>query len=228
MISVIMPVYNTTQYIDESIFSVLNQTYKDFELIIVDDGSNQETKELLKVYEVRDNIKLVTLDKNYGIGYARNKGIENASYDLIAFLSSDDTWEKNFLDMMVKSYEGGILFSNYDFINEKSEVINNFDLPIVEDINKEIMNWALSNNMFTNYSALLGEKKYFEGKFKFLEDLRYGEDLHHILITSMNGIKIEILNYSLVHYRLHNGQTTKKICGHIAKNNEKIFKRLGI
>lgn len=91
MISVILPTYNRAGLLNRSIQSVLNQTYQDFELIIVDDGSKDNTRELVK--GIKDKrIRYLYCEKNGGASKARNIGIEHAKYDYIAFLDSDDEW----------------------------------------------------------------------------------------------------------------------------------------
>ncbi len=88
-VSVIIPTYNRAKVLKKAIDSVLNQTFKDFELIVIDDGSTDETLEILKDYQ--DRLKSVTIPHG-GVSAARNRGIEEAEGDFIAFLDSDDYW----------------------------------------------------------------------------------------------------------------------------------------
>lgn len=95
MISVIIPAFNRERTIGRAIESVINQTYQDWELIIVDDCSKDNTKQIICDYEKKDSrIKGVFLDKNAGACNARNVGIDNARGEYIAFQDSDDDWEK--------------------------------------------------------------------------------------------------------------------------------------
>jgi len=91
MISVIIPTYNRVNFLARAIESVLNQTFKNFELIVVDDGSTDSTRELIKKYKE----VLYIYQDNKGPSSARNTGIKHARYDFIAFLDSDDWWHKN-------------------------------------------------------------------------------------------------------------------------------------
>ena len=91
--SVIIPTFNRRDFLKIAIDSVLSQTFKDFELIIIDDGSNDSTKELIKFYNDK-RIKYFW-GKNHGPGYARNRGVEQSKADFIAFLDSDDKWTKD-------------------------------------------------------------------------------------------------------------------------------------
>lgn len=95
MISVIVPLYNKESYIKETVFSVLHQTFQKFELLIINDGSTDES--LTIVNELTDpRIKIISIT-NSGVSVARNTGINNAKYDWIAFLDADDWWAPNYL-----------------------------------------------------------------------------------------------------------------------------------
>ena len=110
LVSIIMPNYNASKYIDASIQSVLNQTYKNFELIIVDDVSTDNSVELIKKYKDK-RIKLFINEKNSGAAISRNKALREAKGKWIAFLDSDDTWEQNKLEDQLHFMER----NNYDF-----------------------------------------------------------------------------------------------------------------
>ena len=92
-VSVIIPTYNRAHLVDRAIQSVLNQTYKDFELIIVDDGSTDNTEDIIKEFQKKDErIKYIRHEENRGGSAARNTGIKAAKGEYIAFLDSDDEW----------------------------------------------------------------------------------------------------------------------------------------
>ncbi len=99
MISVVIPTYNRAQFVKEAIASVLEQTYKDFELIVVDDGSTDETPQVLAAYG--DKLKVLR-QENKGVSAARNAGISAAQGEWIAFLDSDDLWKKQKLEKQVE------------------------------------------------------------------------------------------------------------------------------
>ncbi|HEY1193473.1 glycosyltransferase family 2 protein [Flavobacterium sp.] len=100
IVSVVIPCYNDKNYIQETIKSVLDQSFQDFEIIIVDDGSDVETKKVLSTI-IHEKIKLVT-QKNKGLSAARNLGIEKAKGLYILTIDSDDTFDKSFLQKAVK------------------------------------------------------------------------------------------------------------------------------
>lgn len=103
-VSVIIPTYNRAGMIKRSIDSVLNQTYSDFELIVVDDGSTDHTEQIINNYEdVR--LRYLRTEQRYGANHARNIGIENAEGEFIAFQDSDDFWTKDKLERQIQIFE---------------------------------------------------------------------------------------------------------------------------
>ena len=121
-VSVIIPTYNSSKTVKRSVESVLNQTYQNFEIIITDDNSNDNTVSVIEKYlKNHNNIKLFCLDENRGAGYARNFCIEKASGDYIAFLDSDDYWYPNKLEIQIrfmKKRNIHFTYSSYDIIDE--------------------------------------------------------------------------------------------------------------
>ena len=119
MISVIIPLYNKEKQIAHTLRSVLNQTYQDFEVVIVNDGSTDcSVSEVEKVGDSR--IRLVH-QKNGGVSAARNKGIEEAKYELLAFLDADDEWKLEYLETQYNLFEKypmcSVYACNYEFRN---------------------------------------------------------------------------------------------------------------
>lgn len=104
MVSVIIPSYNREKTIERAVMSVLNQTYKDLELIVVDDCSKDNTVEVLKSIK-DDRLKIIRLEKNSGACVARNVGVENAQGDYIAFQDSDDEWLLDKLEKQMAIFE---------------------------------------------------------------------------------------------------------------------------
>ncbi len=124
-VSVVIPTYNCAQYITEAVESVLNQTYKDFEIIVVDDGSRDNTKEVIKRY--LNKIKYI-YQQNSGPSAARNRGIKEAKGEYIAFLDADDIWLPQKLELQIKFMEKevGLIFSDMILFNEKGIIKNSF------------------------------------------------------------------------------------------------------
>lgn len=119
MVSVIIPTYNRAHLIERSINSVLNQTYKDFELLIVDDASTDNTEEVVKRY-ADERIRYIKCEENGGASKARNRGIEEAKYDYIAFQDSDDEWHADKLEKQMNLMLGapenvGLVYCEYHY-----------------------------------------------------------------------------------------------------------------
>lgn len=123
LVSIIMPSYNTANYIMNSIQSVLNQTYKNWELIIVDDCSSDDTLKLLS--NLNDaRIKVLVNEKNSGAAISRNKALKAANGKWIAFLDSDDLWESNKLEKQINFMEQNdyhFSYTKYKEIDSNSE-----------------------------------------------------------------------------------------------------------
>jgi GT2 family glycosyltransferase/glycosyltransferase involved in cell wall biosynthesis len=106
-ITVIMPAYNRSSLIKDSINSVLEQTYTNYELIVIDDGSNDDTCAVVNEIIQKNtgaNIKLIELEKNSGVSFARNRGLDNAIGEIITYLDSDNVWDEEYLNIVNSTY----------------------------------------------------------------------------------------------------------------------------
>ena len=143
LVSVIMPTYNCANFIGETIESVLNQTYKNWELIIVDDCSKDNTEEVVNNYIIKDNkIKYHRFKENQGAAMARTKAMELAQGNYMAFLDSDDLWVKNKLEKQLKYMED----NNYNFTCTAYEQI---------DEQGNLLNKIIKTKKKVNYNRLL-------------------------------------------------------------------------
>lgn len=128
LVSIITPLYNSEKYVAETIDSVLNQTYKNWEMLIVDDCSSDNGPRIVKKYHEQDKrIKYIKLDKNSGAAVARNKAIELAKGKYIAFLDSDDLWKSEKLEKQInfmKENEYLVSYSEYEEIDKNSKSLN--------------------------------------------------------------------------------------------------------
>ncbi|HWH07186.1 MAG TPA: glycosyltransferase family A protein [Candidatus Paceibacterota bacterium] len=103
LVSVIMPVFNTERYVAEAVWSVLNQTYTNVETICLDDGSEDNSLDILHSFGER--VRVIESKENAGIGKARNKGLMEAKGDFIAFIDADDIWEKDKLEKQLTAFD---------------------------------------------------------------------------------------------------------------------------
>lgn len=126
LVSIIMPSYNTENFIVDTINSVLKQTYKNWELIIVDDCSTDNTMDILKQFN-DDRIKICKNEKNSGAAISRNKALREAKGKWVAFLDSDDLWYPDKLEKQIKFMEDNdyhFSYTNYEEIDEESKSLN--------------------------------------------------------------------------------------------------------
>lgn len=133
LVSIITPSYNSADYISETIESVLQQSYAHWEMIIVDDASQDDSITIIDKFIQQDSrIKLIKLSDNAGPAFARNQAIKAAQGKYIAFLDSDDVWKKSFLEKSVtflseNSYQLG--FSSYDRCDENLDYTSTVMVP---------------------------------------------------------------------------------------------------
>lgn len=142
MISIVIPLYNKEDFITETVQSVLNQTFTDYELLIVNDGSSDASMEAVNNF-TDDRIRMISIE-NSGVSIARNTGIENAKYNWIAFLDADDWWAPTFLEEMYKAIGRNPEFNV--FASGRSHVFKNRvnrynNLLIPEDGKTESLNY---------------------------------------------------------------------------------------
>jgi len=133
LVSIIMPVYNANGFIDNSIKSVINQTYKNWELLIIDDCSTDGSSEIAYEYScIYENIKYYKHEKNEGVAVARNTGIENAEGKYIAFLDSDDFWDFEKLEKQIKFMEDNnyyFTYTSYEMVDKKGDQLHKVIKP---------------------------------------------------------------------------------------------------
>ena len=143
MISVVIPVYNREDTVKASIQSVLNQTFSDIEVIVVDDASKDESIKIVK--SIKDNrIKIIELDENKGACIARNIGIKEARGEYIAFHDSDDLWVKNKLEICIavlKEKQADMVFTAFrrEYIGGSTERLPKYNLNEYENKVRQII-----------------------------------------------------------------------------------------
>lgn len=206
LVSVIMPVYNTPcEYLVEAVQSILNQSYKNFELIIIDDGSNSKTKAVLKSFNDK-RIVLLENKKNMGLVCTRNCGLDNARGAYIACMDSDDIAYKHRFRKQVEFLENnleiGVLGTAFSFFQKREEDI--FQPTEDEDIRKSIISAVspLANpTVMMRASAIQGVR--YNSNFPYAEDLAFWVEL-------LDKTKFANLPEILLKYRWFGGNVSKK------------------
>lgn len=206
-VSVIVPVYNVEEYLEKCLDSLVNQTLKDIEIIIINDGSPDNSQKIIDNYTKKYKNIIAIKDTNHGQGHARNKGIKIAKSKYIMFLDSDDTLELNSIEKMYNIME-----------KENSDVV-------VADINKIVKDNKQYFKNYYKYSekdninlmlshpgpvAKLYKKDIFvKNNIKFLENVYY-EDLAMTPVLSLYIDKVNYLNEPIYNYLIRENSTMKQ------------------
>ena len=128
VVSIILPNYNSYPFIKKTIKSIIDQSYENWKLFLVDDCSNKKTRTLLKKLKNNKKIKIYWLKKNRGAGYCRNFALKKINSKYIAFIDSDDLWKKNKLKNQInfmKKNDYQFTYTNYETFGDKNKKINN-------------------------------------------------------------------------------------------------------
>jgi glycosyltransferase involved in cell wall biosynthesis len=222
-VSVIIPVYNSAGSVAETLRSVLAQTFKDFEIIIVDDGCTDKSIEICQQFD-DGRIKFVH-QRNRGLAGARNTGIRHAQGEYLAFVDSDDLWLPEKLGKHVEHFERsstvGVSFSRSSFIDDQGQPLGIYQMPKLTDITPE---YLFCRNPISNGSSVvirrdvLREIKFQENLYGEVEDFyfddrfRQSEDIECWLrIALQTNWKIEGIAEALTLYRVNMGGLSANI-----------------
>jgi hypothetical protein len=199
-VSIITPMYNSEAFLSETINSVLNQTYKNWELFLIDDCSTDNTLEIAQSFSSKyTNIELLKNSTNLGAAVSRNLGIGKSKGDFIAFLDADDLWKPEKLEKQldfIKKYNCDVCFGSYELINEKGEKLN----KIVKALPVLSYNKLLKSNYVGNLTGLYDAKTL--GKIQ-TTNLRKRQDwLLWLEAIKKSGNPAKGIQESLAYYRV--------------------------
>ena len=204
-VSVIIPVYNVEKYIDKCLNSLVNQTLKDIEIIVVNDGSIDNSQKIIDNY-VKRYPKLVRsfVRENGGQGSARNFGLEQASGEYIAYVDSDDYIEPNMLDLMYEeaiSSKSDIVICGSNVVSFEGNLLKEESAVIYNDPKLDIIlgKMAVWNKIYKREFLL-------KSNVKFREHVWY-EDIDFTMKLLMSTNKISFINRNLYNYLLRPGST---------------------
>ena len=178
MFSIVIPLYNKFNFIKETVYSVLNQTYNEFEIIIVNDGSTDKSLEAAK--EIKDSRIKIYSKINEGVSIARNFGISKASNEYIAFLDADDLWRSDYLETLkglIKKYPEASLFSTAYYINNDRNKAIFFSDEIEDILIDNYCKGILTKKIFCWTSSTCIRKKVINEVGNFKEGIQIGEDI---------------------------------------------------
>ena len=201
LISIIIPVYNASKYLEDTIQTIKNQTKKEWEAIFVDDASTDNSAEIIKKH-ISPQIRLITLKKNHGAAYARNTGIKAAKGRFLCYLDADDLWHR---DKLKKQYEFmkdkyAFSFTAYEFADENGRGRG----KIVSVPQSITYRQALVNTVISTVTVMLDREKISDDVIMMpLNAAR--EDTASWWMILKNGYTAYGLNEVLSYYRRHSG-----------------------
>ena len=220
LISVIVPCYNQAQYMDECLQSVLDQTYTNWECIIVNDGSPDHTEEIALQWRQKDSRFKYLKKENGGLSSARNAGIEVAKGEWIQFLDCDDKLDKNkFVDSSKFFDEFDLVISDYQLFSEDAFLDDYCDFMSKEiSLKSIILDWDIHYSIPIHCGVF--KKEYIRG---FNPILKAKEDwLFWIKYFEINP-KVKKNPQKLAYYRIHEKSMTKDL-NNMLLNEEKVYK----
>ena len=204
-VSIITPCYNSSKFLQQTVDSVLNQTFTDWEWLITDDKSTDNSVEIIR--KVNDErIKLTVAEKNGGAGHARNLSLEKASGRFITFLDTDDFWEPNFLEEMVsfmKKENAELAYSNYSRCDENL-------IPKIDDF-KADKNVSFNNLLKTCRLSLLSSMYDSQRVGKEFFPERSKREDHVMWLNLLKKIPVgKPLPKTMAKYRMHASSISRK------------------
>ncbi|SHF04121.1 MULTISPECIES: glycosyltransferase family 2 protein [Caloramator] len=226
LVSVVIPAFNCGNYIKETVESVLNQTYKNIEIIIVDDGSTDNTKQVVEsISKDFSNIKYIR-QENAGVSVSRNRGILESNGEYIAFLDSDDVWEKEKIEKQINriiTTKMDACYCGYtNWYSDKGEKVKQKwkwrEGNILFDYLK-FKTWGQTSTWIVKKSILIDNNIFFTPKAKWAEDAEF-----FIKVTSV--AKVCCVKEYLVLYRIRENSLTKNNISQLNLNGLETWRNL--
>jgi hypothetical protein len=212
-VSIVIPVYNSGQFLRESLDSVLTQTYPDLEIIVINDGSIDDSLEILKQY----GDKITVIDqKNHGLAVAVNAGIAKMSGRWMKWLSPDDLLYPDAIETLVteakKLPENTILYSNWEIINQKGEKLRDFRESNYNDLDNFDFNVRLLDGQLINVNTVLIPASVFEKGclMQTLNDTTSVDYDFFLRVGILYGVNFHLVEKNLLQYRIHENQTSHR------------------
>jgi len=233
-VSVIVPIYNSELYLDKCIQSIISQTYQDFEIILVNDGSVDASPAICDNYEtLYPNIVKVIHQRNQGIAQARNFGLDMAKGEWICFVDNDDWAELNMLEVMLHHAESDNIdlhiYGYYREYKNYSTVVQYPDIELAQHIKKNHLYYSELNGFPRTHhvwSALFRKKFLDDYEIRFDSDIFFGgDDFIFLLYAMRHANAVRFHSEILMHYRMRASSVTNTISSeriwHFCHWNEK-------
>ena len=226
-VSVIIAAYNIEKYIQRCIESVVNQSEREIEIIIVNDGSTDNTLNIInKVNELDDRI-IVINKKNQGLIEARKTGLKYANGEFILFLDGDDWLENNCIEELYKTANDKkadvVLYNAYMVYDDRKEIFDTFIEKFIDDIKKNpVKNLLLLNISPTIWSKFIKKSFLEENNIEFPQNISYAEDLAAVLNIFINKPKIVCNEKRFYNYYQRNDSISNKISSKVLEIDDAI------
>lgn len=204
--SLIVPVYNTEKYIEKCLNSILSQSYKNYEIIVINDGSTDDSEKILEQYKTNKKIKIIK-QKNKGLSDARNEGLNHISGDYILFIDSDDFIEPKLLETLNNNIEDEDLIRfQTQTVNDNYDIIEKYPEQEFKNLNgKDAFKMLITFNYVENAWLYAYKKDYFiSSKYKFISGM-YHEDYGLTPLVIIKSNKIKSINYIGYNYLIRTG-----------------------
>lgn len=211
-ISIIIPVYNAEQYLEECLLSISQQTFTDFEIWAINDGSKDRSLEILKKYQEKEPRLKVFSQENKGVSAARNLGLENASGDFITFVDADDTIKNDYLSQLISVFllDKSVDLAVCGFLGSETRVFKEISFIINEENIENVISLFDKYLLFPPYCKLYKHAIIAENGIKFNETINFSEDILFNLDYLAYCNKIHSYNYVGYNYRIVENSLSKR------------------
>ena len=223
-ISIVTPTYNSSKFISRTITSVLNQSYTDWEFLIIDDNSTDNTTELIKKFASQDSrIKLLkTASNSGGPASPKNIGIKNSLGEYIAFLDHDDEWAKDKLSKQIEFFESekddklGVVFNFVNIVNNDGKILSKYTKSYKGDVIKNLTNgnFIITSSCVMVKASIFKKVSFFDSNFKIFDDW----DMW--LRISREGFEFKFIPEYLTNYIVHGDNACR---GNNSKNRQEFI-----
>jgi glycosyltransferase involved in cell wall biosynthesis len=204
LVSVIITNYNYGEYINQAIESVLDQSYKNIELIVIDDGSTDNSLQIIEKYVKKNSEIIFIKQKNHGVVYTRNKGMERASGEYICCLDADDFFDPDYIEKQyryITQFKADVVYPNWNLFGDINQKLY---FPEFDFVEYQKQHFHIKPESLVRASAI----KHANGKLKhgyLPETKQRANDWAYFISLAANGLKFKLANDNYVNYRIKKG-----------------------
>ena len=231
LVSIIIPAFNASEHIKQCIVSIINQTYSNLQIIIIDDGSSDDTFCIAKEFANKDSRFVLLKQKNNGVSAARNKGLERADGEYTMFVDSDDFLPLNSVELRVHAAMrsgSDVVYSGYSMFNANKKTqflprncfLKNRDIFLKDEAIRLLHRYCLGNAV---WSFLIKKSIIEKYHLYFAKGISYGEDMLFLNYLFLSIDSLCILNADTYCYRLDSGVTSYSSLSHAVNDLQVIY-----